>query len=105
MKKILSVLMTMLLVGTFVISNTVRSAVAAEFVSAETKQSTSEVDSISQFDLKSGTVLLNNGIEMPILGIGTFSLSDSEAEESVYWALKDGYRLIDTARIYSINYL
>lgn len=100
MKKILSVLMTMLLVGTFVISNTVRSAVAAEFVSAETKQSTSEVDSISQFDLESGTVLLNNGIEMPILGIGTFSLSDSEAEESVYWALKDGYRLIDTARIY-----
>lgn len=34
------------------------------------------------------------------LGIGTFSLSDSEAEESVYWALRDGYRLIDTARIY-----
>mgnify|MGYP004478919993 FL=1 len=37
---------------------------------------------------------------MPILGIGTFSLSDSDAEESVYWALKDGFRLIDTARIY-----
>ena len=37
---------------------------------------------------------------MPILGIGTFSLSDSDAEESVYWALRDGYRLIDTARIY-----
>ena len=38
------------------------------------------------------------GVIMPILGIGTFSLSDSEAEESVYWALRDGYRLIDTAQ-------
>ena len=37
---------------------------------------------------------------MPTIGIGTFALSDSEAEESVYWALRDGYRLIDTARIY-----
>lgn len=37
---------------------------------------------------------------MPAIGIGTFALSDSEAEESVYWALRDGYRLIDTARIY-----
>ena len=36
------------------------------------------------FDLQKGTVTLNNGIEMPILGIGTFALSDSDAEESVY---------------------
>ena len=52
------------------------------------------------FDLENGTVMLNSGYEMPILGIGTFSLSGSEAENSVYWALRDGYRLIDTARIY-----
>lgn len=37
---------------------------------------------------------------MPILGLGMFSLSDSEAENSTYWALKHGFRLIDTARIY-----
>ena len=53
-----------------------------------------------EFDLDAGTVMLNNGVSMPILGIGTFALSDSETEESVYWALRDGYRLIDTARIY-----
>lgn len=53
-----------------------------------------------EFDLQKGTVMLNNGIEMPILGIGTYQLSSSQAENSVYWALKDGYRLIDTARIY-----
>jgi predicted small lipoprotein YifL len=52
------------------------------------------------FDFDSKTVTLNNGIEMPILGIGMFRLSNEQAENSVYWALRDGYRLIDTARIY-----
>mgnify|MGYP004614674891 CR=1 FL=1 len=52
------------------------------------------------FDLQKGTVTLNNGRTMPILGIGTYRLSQSEAENSVYWALRDGYRLIDTAHIY-----
>lgn len=52
------------------------------------------------FDIERGTVMLNSGYEMPILGIGTYMLSTSEAENSVYWALRDGYRLIDTARIY-----
>ena len=52
------------------------------------------------FDLKNGTVILNSGYTMPIIGIGTFTLSQDEAEDSVYWALRDGYRLIDTARIY-----
>ena len=55
---------------------------------------------IGQFDLETGSVLLNSGYEMPILGIGTYALSTSQAENSVYWALRDGYRLIDTARIY-----
>ena len=52
------------------------------------------------FDLENATVTLNNGVEMPIFGIGTFALSSEQAENSVYWALRDGYRLIDTARIY-----
>ena len=52
------------------------------------------------FDLDKGTVKLNSGHEMPILGIGTYQLSNSQAENSVYWALKAGMRLIDTARIY-----
>ena len=52
------------------------------------------------FDFDTKTVTLNSGYEMPILGIGTYALSDEQAENSVYWALRDGYRLIDTARIY-----
>lgn len=46
------------------------------------------------------TVKLNNGVEMPMAGIGTFLLTPDEAEASVFSALKDGYRLIDTANAY-----
>ncbi len=52
-------------------------------------------------DIEKRTVLLNNGIEMPIFGIGTYILSVDQAENSVYHALKDGYRLIDTAAAYN----
>lgn len=45
-------------------------------------------------------VTLNSGYKMPILGIGTWTLDNDEAQNSVYWALKYGYRLIDTARYY-----
>ncbi|MBQ6727923.1 MAG: aldo/keto reductase [Clostridia bacterium] len=43
---------------------------------------------------------LNNGIEMPSVGIGMFLLSPQDAENSVKEALKMGYRLIDTANCY-----
>ena len=43
---------------------------------------------------------LNNGLKMPMAGIGTFLLSPDEAEASVLAALADGYRLIDTANAY-----
>lgn len=45
-------------------------------------------------------VTLNNGVQMPLAGIGTFLLSPDEAESSCISALKDGYRLIDTANAY-----
>lgn len=45
-------------------------------------------------------VKLNNGVEMPMAGIGTFLLSPDEAENSVVSALQAGYRLIDTANAY-----
>ena len=43
---------------------------------------------------------LNNGVKMPMAGIGTFLLSPDEAEASVLSALQCGYRLIDTANAY-----
>lgn len=46
-------------------------------------------------------VILNNGVEMPILGFGVFQVSDpKECERSVSDALQVGYRLIDTAASY-----
>jgi diketogulonate reductase-like aldo/keto reductase len=46
-------------------------------------------------------VVLNNGVEMPILGFGVFQIPDAEeCERSVSEALRTGYRLIDTAAAY-----
>ena len=45
-------------------------------------------------------VKLNNGLTCPVVGIGTFTLSPADAENSVREALKMGYRLIDTANAY-----
>ena len=44
--------------------------------------------------------MLNNNINIPALGIGTFTLSPTECEEVVRCALDTGYRLIDTANMY-----
>jgi diketogulonate reductase-like aldo/keto reductase len=46
-------------------------------------------------------VVLNNGVEMPILGFGVFQIPDpKECENSVIDAIETGYRLIDTAASY-----
>lgn len=45
-------------------------------------------------------IKLNNGIQMPMTGIGTFLLSPEDAENAVLSALKDGYSLVDTANAY-----
>ena len=45
-------------------------------------------------------IKLNNGVEMPMQGIGTFLLSPDEAEASATYALKNGCQLIDTANAY-----
>lgn len=52
------------------------------------------------FDFETKTVTLNSGYEMPIYGIGTYSLTDSECVDSVTEALENGVRLIDTAYMY-----
>ncbi len=81
------------------------SAVSVEEL-ATTEEKTTEMAKekipaeVGVFDLERSVVLLNSGYEMPVLGIGCFMLSNEQAENSVYWALRDGYRLIDTARIY-----
>ena len=45
-------------------------------------------------------IKLNSGYKMPVIGLGTWTLSDKTAADCVYHALKIGYRLIDTAQYY-----
>lgn len=53
------------------------------------------------FDFEKKTVILNSGYEMPLNGLGTYSLEDDTCVSSVSEALKRGVRLIDTAYMYS----
>jgi len=46
-------------------------------------------------------LVLNNGVEMPILGFGVYQITNAEdCERSVTEAIRTGYRLIDTAAAY-----
>lgn len=46
------------------------------------------------------TVKLNNGIEMPMLGFGTYQITPNTTLDNVAKALRLGYRMIDTAQYY-----
>ncbi len=52
------------------------------------------------FDFATRTVTLNSGYEMPLNGIGTYSLLDQVCVDSLSAALNCGVRLIDTAYMY-----
>ena len=54
----------------------------------------------AEFNFDTKTVTLNSGYEMPIIGLGTWTQNDEETANSVYYALEDDYRLIDTAQYY-----
>ena len=43
---------------------------------------------------------LNNGVQMPLVGFGTFMLSGETCTQSVAAAIESGYRMIDTAEAY-----
>lgn len=64
------------------------------------------VSNVSRFDLSNAlngsapTVKLNSGYEMPVLGLGTYSLYGDTCKNAVQSALSQGYRLIDTAHMY-----
>lgn len=64
------------------------------------------IDRVSKFDLVNGTngnaptVRLSSGYDMPILGIGTYSLHGETCISAIHAALNSGVRKIDTATIY-----
>lgn len=75
---------------------------AGPAITAKTTASAGEYRSMSfdKLTIKS-KVTLNNGIEMPVFGLGTYRSGTSrETQAMILHALKLGYRLIDTARFY-----
>ena len=72
--------------------------------SGVSQQPETETDKDNQdvgvFDFDKKTVLLNSGYEMPILGLGTYSLEHDICVNSVMALLENGGRLIDTAYMY-----
>ena len=55
---------------------------------------------VGEFDFEKKTVLLNSGYEMPVMGLGTYSLDHDTCVSSVKALLQNGGRLIDTAYMY-----
>jgi diketogulonate reductase-like aldo/keto reductase len=49
---------------------------------------------------KSPSITLNNGVELPVLGLGVFQSPPAETAGAVEAAIATGYRLIDTAAAY-----
>lgn len=66
--------------------------------SSTASRQTSETPGNFNFDSK--TVTLNSGYQMPVYGLGTYSLHGKECKASVTAALNNGVRLIDTAHAY-----
>lgn len=56
---------------------------------------------IADFNFETRTVKLNSGYEMPLNGIGTYSLTGNTCYDAITVALNSGVRLIDTAYMYS----
>lgn len=77
-----------------------RSVTAAPDKETDTAPAVKNTASVPVFDFATRTVTLNSGHKMPIIGIGRFTLTAEETENTVLTALKEGYRLIDTAHMY-----
>ncbi|MDO4339183.1 MAG: aldo/keto reductase [Eubacteriales bacterium] len=57
-------------------------------------------DNKNKWGIDMNKITLNNNIQMPMLGFGTFLMNGAQCEESVLAALRSGYRMIDTAEAY-----
>ncbi|MCM1023054.1 MAG: aldo/keto reductase [Prevotella sp.] len=83
----------------------ITAAKATETVTEKPENTSAEKEENSlknniEFDFETKTVTLNSGYEMPIYGIGTYSLEGEVCVNSVTAALENGVRLIDTAYMY-----
>ena len=59
-----------------------------------------KITEMNKIKLPGDTITLNNGIEMPVLGYGTYLSTDEETRSGILNAIDSGYRMIDTASYY-----
>lgn len=84
-------------------AESVETALPTENSTAEEPETQEDANTMKKdivFNFETKTVMLNSGYEMPIYGIGTYSLTDEVCVDSVTTALDSGVRLIDTAYMY-----
>lgn len=81
-------------------AGTTRSEIETWIEGLELPETNDTADTVGVFNFETRTVTLNSGYEMPINGLGTYSLHGDECINSVKAALSSGVRLIDTASAY-----
>ena len=99
MKKIILIVILIILViiGCLIYQRKTESAVGNEMELQNTNYDTTP----REFNFETRTVTLNSGYEMPLNGIGTYSLTGETCYNSITSALNSGVRLIDTAYMYN----
>ncbi|KAK6760487.1 hypothetical protein RB195_021814 [Necator americanus] len=50
--------------------------------------------------IRSPSITLSNGVEMPQMGLGTWVTTPAEMKAALKIAIETGYRLLDTASLY-----
>lgn len=88
------------LAGSRFASGTSRSTIEEWIGGLDLPDGEESAETIRTFNFDTKTVTLNSGYEMPINGLGTYSLHGEECINSVKSALSNGVRLIDTASAY-----
>ena len=81
-------------VGLTMLANALPLMAATKSVNSENSANSTSKGAKMEF------VTLNNGIKMPILGLGTYDLRGKDGQNAILQAIKIGYRLIDTAQMY-----
>lgn len=104
-KKILGIFIVILIVlaiiGCLIFQNNKESEVDNEMKLQNQITNTNYDTTPREFNFETRTVILNSGYEMPLNGIGTYSLSGDTCYNSITSALNSGVRLIDTAYMYN----
>lgn len=92
----ITLIITILGVGTYIfLNNNDKESANMKIIELQNKEHN------TSFDFEKKRVILNNGYEMPLNGIGTYSLTGETCYNAILAALESGVRLIDTAYMYS----